>query len=222
MINHRTKDQCILTFKPRGWRGKDAYEITGKVMDSKGRITYEIAGRWNSQLVARQVGTGVGDLLPDVEINSPPVSPTLRPRYILLWRNTDKPPSPFNLTPFAMTLNDCPDDLKLQLPSTDCRLRPDQRAFEEGQYEEANTLKIRQEEFQRATRRKRDEGSLPPHRPRWFNATTDPDSQERVWAPLRATEGESIDYWTTRESLSGPGQATWPDVSEIFITDVDT
>ena len=143
-----------MTFKPRGWRGRDAYEISGYVADKDGTATYEIAGRWNSQLVARAVGTGIGHLHPDVAVNA--AHPT--PEYILLWRNSEKPPAPFNLTPFAITLNDCPKDtLKPYLCPTDCRLRPDQRAFELGKYERANELKNKQEEYQRATRRAREE-----------------------------------------------------------------
>ncbi|KAI9062281.1 hypothetical protein FKP32DRAFT_1629749 [Trametes sanguinea] len=158
ITNHRTGDKCILTFKPRGWRGKDAYEISGYVQDAQDNITYEIAGRWNSQLVARRVGSGVGQLHPDVPVGSP-TSPTASNEYILLWRNSVKPPAPFNLTPFAITLNDCPEDtLKPFICPTDCRLRPDQRAFELGKYERANELKNKQEEFQRATRRAREEG----------------------------------------------------------------
>lgn len=217
----------MLTFKPRGWRGKDAFEISGRVMDSFGRVVYEIAGRWNSQLVARQVGTGIGSLLPDVEVEGEahtPSSPSI-PRYILLWRNTIKPKSPFNLTPFAITLNDMPDELKKQLCPTDCRLRPDQRSFENGKYELANTLKIRQEEFQRATRKKREEGLVPAHRPRWFTATTDTDSRERVWAPSRTDDdAQSLEYWAVRRELwktgGGESDASWPGVEKIFI-DVD-
>ena len=221
-MNHRTKDKCILTFKPRGWRGKDAYEINGRVIDATGRIAYEIAGRWNSQLVARQVGTGIGSLLPDVEIDDgtqSPGSPSI-PRYILLWRNTDKPKSPFNLTPFAITLNDIPGTLKRRVCPTDCRLRPDQRAFETGKYELANVLKIKQEEFQRATRKKRDEGHVPPHRPRWFSATTDTDSRERVWTPSRIGDDEDLEYWNVREAIwkeSGGVGMGWPGVENIFI-----
>ena len=118
-------------------------------------------------------------------------------------------------------MNDCPDDLQPYLCPTDCRLRPDQRAFETGQYELANTLKIRQEEYQRSTRKKREEGLVPPHRPRWFNATTDSDSRERVWAPVRVDESGPLDYWTTREKLwqesSGKGKLPWPGVDDIFI-----
>ncbi|KAI0715440.1 Oxysterol-binding protein-domain-containing protein [Earliella scabrosa] len=109
ITNHRTGDQCVLTFKPRGWRGKDAFEISGYVADAHGNVMYEITGRWNSQLVARQVGTGVGQLHPDVAMDGPN-SPSASNEYILPWRNSVKPPSPFNLTPFAITLNDCPED----------------------------------------------------------------------------------------------------------------
>ncbi|KAI0641225.1 Oxysterol-binding protein-domain-containing protein [Trametes meyenii] len=218
VTNHRTGDQCILTFKPRGWRGKDAYEISGYVQDADGNVTYEIAGRWNSQLVARQVGTGVGRLHPDAA----PASPSVSSEYILLWRNSVKPPAPFNLTPFAITLNDCPDDtLKPFLCPTDCRLRPDQRAFELGKYERANELKNMQEEFQRATRRAREEGRAPPHRPRWFSATTEPDTRERVWMPSMIDD--QLEYWLEREKVTQARQSgeeeRWKDVDQIFIDD---
>ena len=133
-----------------------------------------------------------------------------------------KPPAPFNLTPFAITLNDCPDDtLKPYICPTDCRLRPDQRAFELGRYERANMLKNKQEEFQRATRKAREEGRVPAHRPRWFTAETEPDTGERVWAPSR---GENkVEYWTEREKVwrekhDGQG-ARWNAVDKIFIDD---
>lgn len=220
ITNHRNGDQCVLTFKPRGWRGKDAYEISGYVADKEGNVTYEIAGRWNSQLVARAVGTGVGHLHPDVSVHAA----SSMPEYILLWRNSEKPPAPFNLTPFAITLNDCPEDtLKPYLCPTDCRLRPDQRAFELGRYERANELKQKQEEFQRATRKAREEGRAPPHRPRWFSATTEPDTGERVWAPARA-DNDKVEYWVERErvykeKISGHVDERWRGVDKIFIDD---
>jgi hypothetical protein len=215
ITNHRTKDRCILTFKPRGWRGKDAYEISGHVKDASGKTVYEIAGRWNSQLVARPVGTGSGFLHPDVSLSGPH-SPSA-PEYILLWRNSEKPPAPFNLTPFALTLNDCPArTLRPFLCPTDCRLRPDQRAFEEGRYEVANRYKGMQEERQRAMRRAREEGRAEGHRPRWFVAETDGDTGERVWAPVRV--GEQLEYWVERERVwKSGGNVEWNGVDRIFI-----
>jgi len=217
VTNHRTGDRCILTFKPRGWRGKDAYEISGSVSNSDGEITYEIAGRWNSQLICRAVGTGSGYLHPDATVGSP-TSPNYMAEYILLWRNSDKPPAPFNLTPYAITLNDCPvDTLKPFLCPTDCRLRPDQRAFEMGKYEHANELKQEQEEKQRATRRAREDSRLPSHRPRWFTAETDGDTGERVWTPSRV--GDDVEYWVERERAWKEG-GPWKDVDDIFIEDI--
>lgn len=210
-----------MTFKPRGWRGKDAFEIYGFVADASGKVTYEIAGRWNSQLVARAVGTGMGQLQPDVPLRSPGAPSSSE--YILLWRNSTKPPAPFNLTPFAITLNDCPEDsLKPFLPPTDCRLRPDQRAFELGRYEHANNLKNKQEEKQRATRKAREEGQLPPHAPRWFSAETEPDTGERVWFPFR-TKDDTVEYWAERSKVWSAKQegeaASWKDSMPIFIDD---
>ncbi|KAJ6551955.1 Oxysterol-binding protein-domain-containing protein [Mycena capillaripes] len=222
ITNHRTKDTCILTFKPRGWRGKDAYEISGRVMDANGRVSYEISGRWNSQLIARQIGAGSTPLNPDLRVSSLN-SPSATPEYILLWRNSEKPEgSPFNLTPFAISLNDCPKDtLKPYLCPTDCRLRPDQRAFEMGKYESANTLKNDQEEKQRTTRKLREQGELPPHKPRWFTAETDGDTGERVWTPSRLDDG-AMEYWAERERVwKQGGNQQWTDVAPIFIEEPD-
>lgn len=180
-------------------------------------VVYEIAGRWNSQLVARAIGSGSGVLHPDVSVPSL-ASPTTPTEYILLWRNTEKPTSPFNLTPFAITLNDCPKDTLLPyLCPTDCRLRPDQRAFELGKYERANDLKTKQEEFQRATRKAREDGRLAPHQPRWFEATTDRDSGERVWEPVRVKEGQ-LEYWRMREEVFR-NAGEWAGIERIFIED---
>lgn len=45
VTNHRTGETCVLTFKPRTWRGKDAFEIKGSVQDRRGNLAWEIAGR---------------------------------------------------------------------------------------------------------------------------------------------------------------------------------
>lgn len=45
VTNHRTGETSTLTFKPRGWRGGNAFEIKGNVKDSGGNIVWDIAGR---------------------------------------------------------------------------------------------------------------------------------------------------------------------------------
>ena len=262
VTNHRTGETCTLSFKPRGWRAKDSAEVKGVVTNAQGHVEWDIAGRessffpntlcirldadnpselspiisgWTSQLVARKSGAGHGSLGADDDL---PRKET--PEYILLWRNTPKPPAPFNLSPFAVTLNDVPVGLKELLPPTDCRLRPDQRAFENAdvsrpvslslsgpnlqadpsyvlhlQYDRANDLKNAQEAKQRETRKKREQGALPPHEPRWFTRSTDPDTKDQVWEPRRSAKGE-IEYWAER-SRAGKEGGGWKGVQCIFV-----
>ncbi|KAG6867615.1 hypothetical protein C0993_000494 [Termitomyces sp. T159_Od127] len=228
VTNHRTGDQCTLTFKPRGWRGKDAFEIAGHVVDASGQLAYRIAGRWNSQLIASPASPTTLALNPDLDLDleSHSLSSSIRsttsaPAHFLLWRNSEKRVgSPFNLTPFAITLNDCPKDtLVPYICPTDCRLRPDQRAFEMGKWELANDLKRMQEDKQRAIRKAREEGRMAPHRPRWFTAETDGDTGERVWTPSRVGDG-TLEYWSERERVfkeGGNAKVKWKDVDDIFI-----
>ncbi|SNX84698.1 related to SWH1 - Member of an oxysterol-binding protein family [Melanopsichium pennsylvanicum] len=229
VTNHATGDRCVLTFKPRGWRGKDAFEIRGSVSDAQGNMKWDIAGRWNSQLVARKCGAGSGDLNPDQSVDVPNGQiATAQPlaEYLLLWRNSEKPPTPFNLTPFAITLNSCPDDLRPWLAPTDCRLRPDLSAFESGKFDQANDLKQKLENFQRETRRKRETGELPPHEPKWFKRTTDQDTKETLWQPAPSIQGagpggkELTNYWAERYEVGSKkmkGQAAdWNGVYHIF------
>lgn len=58
----------------------------------------------------------------------------------------------YNFTTLAVTLNE-PEE---GLAPTDSRLRPDQRAMEDGKWDDANKLKLQLEEKQRAARKKRE------------------------------------------------------------------
>lgn len=52
---------------------------------------------WDTQLIARRAGA-------DVPLNVDTKVGDSQKEYILLWRNSEKPKAPFNLTPFAITL----------------------------------------------------------------------------------------------------------------------
>src|SRR6218665_2161521 len=58
----------------------------------------------------------------------------------------------YNFTQLAVGLNE-PED---GVAPTDSRHRPDQRLMEEGQWDEANAVKMQLEEKQRVARRRRD------------------------------------------------------------------
>lgn len=207
VVNHVTGDKCKLTFKPRGWRSNNSYEINGEVIDGHGKKVWIIAGRWNSQLIATRCHSeDCGVLSPDKKHDSsnPVDSSKADHEYLLLWRNSKKVPTPFNLTPFAITLNSRPDGLLKWLPPTDCRLRPDLTAFENGKFDQADQLKVQLENLQREKRRQREEGRLPPHKPRWFKRTVDPDSNESFWQPLMSSDShgrETMSYWVERSEV---------------------
>lgn len=199
VVNHHTGDRCILNFKPRGWRGKDAFGITGAVYDVTGTQRWDVAGKWCDKLVARKHGT-------DHEMDGKDA--------VVLWTNSTKFPAAFNLPPYAAALNDLPEGLYPWLPPTDSRLRPDLRTFESGLYEVADNLKYELEELQRSRRREVESGARPPHRPRWFERTTDAHSQTTLWRPLFATHfpephGDKPELSSSSNSAKGQAMAAY-------------
>jgi len=57
----------------------------------------ELTTGWDTQLIARK-GNSSAPLDVDTEFKPS------QQEYLLLWRNSEKPKAPFNLTPYAMTL----------------------------------------------------------------------------------------------------------------------
>jgi len=193
--NHNTGEVCILDFKQRGWKASSAFQVIGKVLDNAGKPRWSIGGRWNDKVYAR--------LTPGYEATS--VEPTSGSKgggdqAFLVWESHARPTGiPFNLTPFGVTLNALPEALKPYLPPTDTRLRPDQRAMEDGQYDFAATEKNRVEEKQRATRRVREQNGED-FVPRWFHKTKCSITGEEFWEAIGAsdTRRQEIDYWACR------------------------
>ncbi|KAI0221442.1 hypothetical protein L0F63_001893, partial [Massospora cicadina] len=176
--NHTTGVSCTLTFHRTGWRSSNRHVVRGKVRDADGREVWELGGRWDDKLVARRVGMHDGeDLLEKGEACfDQGFGEGARP--ILLWKMTP-PPSPkivYNLTKFAVSLNDLPEGLAPHLPPTDSRHRPDQRAMEHGDFSTANSLKV---ELESKQRQRRNGGKQ--HVPRWFSRGTDPDTDTTMW-----------------------------------------
>ncbi|OLL23867.1 Oxysterol-binding 1 [Neolecta irregularis DAH-3] len=172
--NYSTGDICKIEFKQRGWRSSGAYEVKGQVCDRSGTPQWSLGGHWNDKIYARKA---------HLDQNT----------AFLVWQNHYRPSAPFNLTPFAITLNDLPEDLKSWLAPTDTRLRPDQRAMEEGKYDLATSEKNRLEEKQRTKRREREAKGLK-QEPKWFRKSVHPDTNDEYWE----FPGE---YWRKREEL---------------------
>lgn len=193
IINHTLGYKCLLKFKSRGWRGASAYELKGTVVDDKGAPAWIVGGRWNDKIFARPATGGEAD---GSGAQSPPAieddskGSLGEKKKKLLWQVHDRPPAPFNLTKFAITLNALPERLQPYLAPTDSRLRPDQRAMEEGRYDEASEEKNRVEEKQRAARRAR-EANNQSYAPAWFTKEKHPVTGDVYFRPHG-------DYWKQR------------------------
>lgn len=204
--NWSTGEVCQLEFKARGWKASSAYQVVGKVLDAEGRVRWSVGGRWNDKIFARFT-PGFEDA--DIEKGGSK-SKHEDNKAFLVWQAHSRPTGiPFNLTPFVVTLNDIPDRLRPVVAPTDTRLRPDQRAMEDGEYDLAATEKNRVEEKQRATRRQR-ENSGEEFVPRWFTKGRCETTGEEYWV-------FNHEYWKIRDKVA-KGEAKWPEqgLEDIF------
>ena len=185
ITNHVTGDTCILNFKARGWRSSGAFEVTGEVFNKKKEKVWVLGGHWNDSIYAKKVTKGKNGAnltLEKTKTNSSRVTngPNYEGNKFLVWKVAPRPDAPFHLTPFAITLNAPQPKLLPWLAPTDTRLRPDQRAMEDGEYDIAAEEKHRLEEKQRAVRKER-ELKNETYSPRWFTKDTHPITKQMFW-----------------------------------------
>lgn len=211
--NWTTGEVAHVDFKPRGWKASSAYQVVGRIVDADGQVRFSMGGRWNSKLYARltpgyeatveEPKDGGGDFgsggLTDPN------------RAYLVWEAHERPTGiPFNLTPFVLTFNHIDDKLRPWLPPTDSRLRPDQRAMEDGEYDVAAEEKNRLEERQRDRRRER-EARGEEFVPAWFTRDRCAVTGEEYWK----FNGK---YWEQRDKAGPAGDAdkAWAGLEPIF------
>ena len=209
--NWTTGEVALIDFKARGWKASSAYQISGKIVDADGHVRVSLGGRWNSKLYARL--TPGYEATPDDLGDSGPLDKsgmTDPSRAYLVWEANPRPTGiPFNLTPFVLTFNHIDEKLRPWIAPTDSRLRPDQRAMEDGEYDLAATEKNRLEENQRARRRER-EARGEEFVPAWFSKTRCEVTGEEYWK----FNGK---YWEQREKAgpNGDGKA-WEGLEPVF------
>ncbi|CAN4116154.1 unnamed protein product [Withania somnifera] len=154
------KYSCKLKFKEQSIIDRNPHQVHGFVQDNKtGEKVAMLLGKWDEAMYYV-----LGD-------------PTTKPKgydpmteAMLLWeRDKSTPKTRYNLSPFAISLNELTPGLREKLPPTDSRLRPDQLHLENGEYELANAEKLRLEQLQRQARKLQERG----WRPRWFSKDED-------------------------------------------------
>ncbi|KAK4775122.1 hypothetical protein SAY86_010057 [Trapa natans] len=173
---------CKLKFKEQSIIDRNPHQVHGVVQDKKGKTVATLFGKWDESMYY---------LMGDSSRKDKETEPHL------LWKR-NKPPSfqtRYNLTNFAITLNEITSGLKDKLPPTDSRLRPDQRYLENGQFEMANAEKQRLEQRQRQARNMQESG----WKPRWF-------VKDNGSSTFRYTGG----YWEARE------QGDWESCPNLF------
>ncbi|KAK5816706.1 Oxysterol-binding protein-domain-containing protein [Linnemannia elongata] len=176
IINHTTKETCVLTFKESSFFSGTKHELVGHVMAANGAKKRTLQGRWSESLMEE-------------------VGPNKLER---LWKAHAPPPNHeryYGFTAFTIQLNELTEGLEKKLPRTDTRFRPDQSLFEHGRVEEADREKLRVEQKQRELR-KQMESKGEPWEVRWFEKRADPQTED----PEGQTWVYKGGYWEARES----------------------
>ncbi|XP_074576443.1 oxysterol-binding protein-related protein 1D-like isoform X1 [Curcuma longa] len=177
---------CKLKFKEQSIIDRNPHQVHGFVQDNRtGDKVAMLLGKWDEAMYYV-----LGD-------------PTTKPKgydpmseAVLIWeRDKFVNQTRYNLTPFAISLNELMPSLMEKLPPTDSRLRPDQRHLENGEYELANTEKLRLEQLQRQARKLQEKG----WQPRWFRKNREDDCYQYVGG-----------YWEARK------QGKWDEIPNIF------
>lgn len=128
--------KCILNYQPNKIFTKDQRLVKGVVLDPTGNIKLTLSARWDDKMeMSKYQGKHNDDGPPKV-----------------IWRKRPPPTDSYlyyNFTTFAVHLNEMEDGVA----PTDSRHRPDQRLMENGDWDEANRVKVQLEEKQRERRR---------------------------------------------------------------------
>ena len=178
--------KAVATFKAGGMFSGRSEEVSVALYDasSSSPLSAAMAGKWTASLLRTDTS--------EVIWTAAPLVPDAAKVY--------------GFTSFAAVLNQLDEADKKVLSPTDSRLRPDQRALEEGKTDEAEALKARLEERQRA-RRKVLESHGAEWKPRFFELVKG-DEEEEVWKLSTGKNG----YWECR------GRGDWHDVNPVFET----
>ncbi|EPE34192.1 Oxysterol-binding protein-like protein [Glarea lozoyensis ATCC 20868] len=185
ITNESTGGKANVEFKQKGMFGGRSEDVVVDTFGPDGSSTgLGLVGTWTTSLKVVENGKTGGEIWHVGEL-------------------VDNAAQRYGLTTFAASLNEITELEQGKLPPTDTRLRPDQRALEAGDLEEAERLKGVLEEKQRV-RRKEVEVRGDVHVPRWFERVQGGDEGEEVWALKLGREG----YWEERRG------GTWTGVGE--------
>lgn len=188
VTNETTGHRSISTFKAGGMFSGRSEEVSTRTVDANNNpVPLGLSGSWPSSLTLTRDGNPTGTTI---------------------WTAGSLVPSApkhYGLTFFAATLNEITSIEEKHLPVTDSRLRPDQRALENGDLDRAEEVKVQLEEGQRARRREM-ENAGESWTPRWFTRVSDDSDGEVAWRLKGGKDG----YWEER------AKGSWSNVVPVF------
>ncbi|KAJ6730436.1 OXYSTEROL-BINDING PROTEIN-RELATED [Salix viminalis] len=177
---------CKLKFKEQSIIDRNPHQVQGIVEDRHGKTVATLFGKWDESIYYvngdfSRKGKGFESMK----------------EARMLWKRSKPPrfPTRYNLTRFAITTNELTPGLEEKLPPTDSRLRPDQRYLENGEFDMANSEKLRLEQRQRQARKMQERG----WQPRWFAKDKGSDTYRYVGG-----------YWEARD------KGDWDSCPDIF------
>ena len=190
VVNEITGEKAVVTFKTKGMFSGRSEDVGVQTFDAYGdEQLLGLTGKWTSSLTVTEHG--------DPKAREPPI-----------WTAGElvpNAPKRYGFTAFAASLNEITSIEQGKLPPTDSRLRPDQRAAEDGDWDHAETLKVGLEEAQRKRRKvMEDEGVL--WQPKWFEKVEGGDGAEEVWV----AKGGKESYWEERR------KGRWQGVEKVL------
>ncbi|KAM6963326.1 oxysterol-binding protein-related protein 1 [Aplochiton taeniatus] len=203
VINHTTGERCCLNFKPCGLFGKELHKVEGYILDKSKKKVCALYGKWTECMYIVDPAAfeahkrsdkkgaedkkgskqGSGEEPEETQSSSDLDTVEVIPGSQLLWRIAPRPTNSaemYSFTSFAMQLNELDAEIESAIPKTDCRLRPDIRAMENGDIDLASEEKKRLEEKQRAARKNRSK-SDEEWKTRWFQQGQNPHLGAQDW-----------------------------------------
>ncbi|KAH8730901.1 Oxysterol-binding protein-domain-containing protein [Phaeosphaeriaceae sp. PMI808] len=192
IVSETTGAKAVCTFKAGGMFAGRSEDVTIQAFDATGSLLpIGAQGKWTSSL--------------DFTSNAQPTGKSV-------WRAEKH----YGMTSFAASLNAFTPIEDGKVAPTDSRLRPDQKALEDGDLDRAEGLKARLEERQRARRRVMEEHGEE-WVPRWFSkveaSVVEGLGDEDVWRLKGGKDG----YWECREKVALE-KGTWEGVVDVFQT----
>lgn len=183
-----TLPKCAAALSTRGI-------VRGHVVSATGEVTHGIDGNYTSIIYASQSQKdGAESKVEIFKCNDPP----------------DDSEEQYNMTTFAIGLNDFQRFGLLDLPKTDARFRPDVRALENGEFDLATSEKLRLEEKQRHARRMRKEENVK-YEPLWFKLKDENDKE------LVKPSSEGCSHaWVFNEQYWEKNHTLWEKCPDIY------